>query len=873
MAPETTNASTSTPQQEQEIKPQNTELYRQIAREDAVKPVDEKKHKSLIMSIIVGMMRFTLYTDSLRRSNELLFRKLNTLWGIFMGVLYLSGILVVIFSVYNRLKLPLYLEDQLKARGIQFESANYDMDRIEVHQLKGPNGLYTVDTLIAYTTFTDLLQKRIRLVTLDGLTINLDEETEFRPLQDIPVFLSRLQHPARGNMDLAINAITVNNAKLNFQKEQMALPLSFSMEGIYNGSTQIIIPVMLDQPHLKFQGTLTVAGSNKKPEWILKISKGNITLPRRAPEDFVGEITVNLSDKKLEAIKAEFTLGTGTIKKKLSANLNQKDAQALAGSISWNRENTTEPSLSSDLSFQIDDLSFFDDESLQTKGNLTIDSKQFNLYNIAFQNLHMPLQAEISCKNWKSCTFDLLENATVSLSDFQFTYQRQKFRATTPFQFTLNAGQQLIVMDAEHSDLQMEFNLPIRSLVFAGKDQSTGDNLKINSEKIALNAIWADEPRVTLLAEDLSYQSTEIVFNKTTLNISDVLQPTARISMHAREMRVPEQALLAQPFDIVLNMIGNQVAAKLNFHNQPITADVEGRFSLAQRIFSGQINIPPFRLQELTVPLNELWPSVPQTVINPTGEIAVKGLLKWQKGHISGDPLYVGFQDVAFELGDTKIDGINTVLAIESLTPLTTKSNQHLFIQNIEALIPLQSLDTLFQLDNQGLKVNQLMAYSASIPLVLPPSIITPQVNGLVLYLRNNRPIDLQQLQQATHLSGVDVVTGSASISVPIEFKNNIINIPHLTLKVQDVQLNRQKDSYKNLFGSQTAFLVRNGQITLNQNKSVQIALNGNLLPSKQATEVQLDTFTLPDDFIKKTPAKKVPSDIQERLKALFSEQ
>ncbi len=870
MAPENLNTSTSTPQQSADIKPQNSELYRQISREDEVRPEEKKKQRPLVVTILAGLMRLTLYLDSLRRSNELLFRKLNIFWGILMSILYLSGILMICFSLYNRLQLPLYLEDQLKARGIQFESADYDMDRIEVHQLKGPNGQYTVDTLIAYTTFTDLLQKRIRSVILDGLTINLDEGSDFNPVQDIPEFLSRLQQPVRGNFNLKINAITINNAKLNLQAGTMSLPLSFSMESIYDDTTQIIIPVLLDQPALKFKGTLTMAGTKKKPVWSLKISKGNVTLPRRAPEDFTGEININLIDKKLDTIKAEFTLGTGTIKKQLQADLKQKDEQGFSGIISWERKNETEPTLSSDLTFSIDYLSL--NETLATKGILTIDSKQFNMYDVSFKNLHLPLDAEILCNAQQRCVLDLLKDAQISLSDFQFNYQHQNFKATQPLKFTLNAWQQLIIADAQHSDLVVEFNLPIQDLVFLGQNQETGDNLNLSSQKISLNTILADEPRIGFSANNLAYQSPEITFSQAVLNITDLLQSTAKITMQARDVHLIGQPVLSYPFDIGLNMVGNQVAAKLKFKNQPITANLEGRFSLDQQFFAGQVNIPPFDLQKISVPLHDLWPAVPETVDNPSGQLAIKGRFNWQKGLMTGNPLYVGFQNVSFDIGDVKIEGLNTVLTVDSLSPLTTASNQHLFIKNIEALIPIQGLDAQFQMDNQSLKVNQLLATSASVPLVLPPSIITPQSNGFVLTLKNNRPINLQQLQPSTFLTDVIIQGGTASVTVPVEFKNNLVHIPDVTLKIQDLQLKRKNGSYPNIFGTQTGFISRTGLVVLDQTGFVHGSLNGNLLPSKTEKEIQLDRVPLPDSFMKKLPSRQIPKDILERQKALFEE-
>lgn len=850
--------------------PQESELYRQISREDEVVPVVKKKGKSPLMELVVAFMRAVLYLDSLKRTNELFFRRLNVVWGIFMGVLYISGILMIVFSIYNRLQLPYYLESQLKEREIQFESAHYDMDRIEVHQLKGPQGLYTVDTLIVNTTFTDLLQKRIRSVVLDGLNIYLDAQPDFNPIQDIPNVLTKLQHPARGAVNLRVNALTVNNAKLNFKKEQMALPITFSMEGVYDDTTQIIIPVYMERRSLSLKGRLSISEESGTPEWILKITKGNVTLPRRAPEDFTGEVKVTLNENKLETVQADFQLGTGTIKKEIRADFRQEGDKGLSGTFSWARNNLTEPALSSDLTIAVPYLEFSAKEPLHTRGTLTLDAKQFNLYNISFKNMHLPLDAELACKSWKQCDLNLLDEAEVVLPDFQFEYQRQKFKTDSALRFVMQPQNKLITMDADRPDFYVGFNLLLQELLFPAQNVESGEKLNIKSEKVSLKATWADESRIALATENLSYDSPTASFNQATLNMADLLQPTAQIKMQTPEMRLPNQPVLSQPFDLNFNMLGNQVMAQLRFQNQPIMAGVEGTLSIPQRAFSGKVRVLPFDLKDLTVPLHELWPNVPENVRNPQGKVAVGGLLNWNSGHASGSPLYVGLKDISFDLDDTKIEGVNGVLAVESLLPLSTQPKQHLFIQNIQGLIPIQGVDAYFQLDAQSLKVSQLLAWTGPVPLMLPPSVITTKNSSAMLYLKNTQSVNLKDAQKVFNLQGMSVADGTASLSVPVEVKEDSFSIPNVTLKIQDTELKWREKGRPAFLGQATGYFVRNGQIILDQERMLQMSLNGRLTPSKKAKEVHLSKVPLPDNFVNETAPRSVPSDILKWQNALF---
>ena len=168
------------------------DLYEQIARSDSETIQIKKKNKSLLMQAIVLYMRFTLYIDSLKHSHEVAFRMLSRLWMGVMGILYLSGIIVLIISMYNKLQLPVYVEDQLRSRNIEFGQTEYDADKTIIRNLKNKEGLYTIDTVVIYSSFSDLLQHNIRLVTMDGLNINCDKKDDFNELEDIPKILAKI---------------------------------------------------------------------------------------------------------------------------------------------------------------------------------------------------------------------------------------------------------------------------------------------------------------------------------------------------------------------------------------------------------------------------------------------------------------------------------------------------------------------------------------------------------------------------------------------------------------------------------------------------------------------------------------------------------
>ena len=872
MAPSTPSAQT-----EPGVSPQpsqDSELYNQIAGQDLDPQVVKKANKSFLITLMAHIMRFTLWLDSVKRTHERFFRFLAGVWAFFMGILYLSGILILVFSIYNRLQLPIYLEDQMRARNVQFESAEYTMDRIIVRNLKDQNGTYTIDTMVIYSTFTDLLQKRIRLVTLDGLNIFVNTKSDFNPLQDVPQLLTQIQNPTRGRVDLTINSITVHNAKLTFKNQQMDIPISFSMEGMYGDKAQIVIPLSIQQPSLRAKAILTIAGSNQYPEWTLSVSEGMITLPRSSPENISGNFKVTLDNKNLDSVQADFKMGYGTIEKHITANLHTKGEDSLAGQIIWEKNNLTEQDLSSQLTFDISKLALPNKNAIHITGPLTISSKQFNMQNFGLIGMSAPLNVDIKCQDWAQCIFSLKEKAFVTVQDAWIQSQRQTLHTQESLQFTLLPQEEAFILREKNP--YISFTLPIQTLDVKGVVEGLDQKLSLRTSSAVLSGDVADTStdasRLALKANELFYQSPAMVIENATLNAENLLSHTSNLQMQSNSVQLANLPLFSHPFNLDLTMLGNKSTAKLTFHDTPITMQLDGQLSLSQKAFAGQVRINPFNLEELSIPLHDLWPSVPTSLRNITGQIAVIGQVTWLGAHNISGPLSVGFKDISFDLNDAKVSGLNTVLMLETLQPLVTKPNQHLYVRTINDLIPFQGLDTVFQLDGQNLRLNQLSTSVSGILLNLPASVIAVKNPNALLYLKNDQPIQAKDFPKSFHIEGIGVASGTANLSVPLAIQNGIVSIPNITLKMQNTLIqNKNGDEYEDIFNESDSYFIRSGQITLDRDNLLQLVFNGRLLPSKTPKDVQFNDVQVPDDLFKTLPDQELPKDINMRLNVLFS--
>ncbi len=851
---------------------QSSDLYNQIAGEDKDVLVEVKKKQSLVMELVVLFMRAALYMDALRRTYEPVFRVLSVLWTVFMSLLYFSGILIVIFAVYNRLQLPIYLEDQLREREVQYESAEFGMDRIIVNHLTAKDNSYSVNNIVIYSTFADLLQKRIRFVELDGLRVYLDTNSDVNIINELPKILSQIQNPTQNRLDMDINALTISNAKLIVRTPQKEIPITFSMEAIYGSKMQIVMPLTLEEPSLQVQATLTTDGSSENPEWILTIAKGSITLPRSSPENIKGVLRLNMEKQQIKQVQADFQMGYGTIEKNIVAKLNSVDENDFMAQILWQKNNLTEPDLSSQVAFDIEHLSFINATTFKTWGQFYV--KIPKLYGNTFDvtELSAPLKMDLVCENGFNCVGDVKQEANITIKDVGFVYENEWLVNTEIVQLKLMPQEKALIL--KEGNPWLSFSLPINNLIYEGKTLNTENKINVEVADLTISGDIFEgiekASRLSVLAKELKFNSPNLLFEKGEIKANNLLDQTASFTMFAQEVRLPDLPLLSHPFELSLTMLGQQSEAKMAFNGTPISLIIQGYFKPQQKTFEGQIKIPPFNLSELTVSPTQLWPDIPSSVRNLSGKMAVYGKINWSSAHNIQGPLYIGLKDVSFDTRGVTVSGVNSVLTVDSLLPFVIQKDQHLTIQSIDGVIPFQDIDMFVQFKNDTIRINNMSLVGGGIPLSVPATVIPTKGANLLVYMKNIDPMTPEQFERAVKLNGLKPTAGTANISIPLSIQENKLSIPNITLKMQNVLLKRDGEGYNDIFGKEDNYFIRNGQIILDNNRIMQLVLNGRLLPSRTTKDVQLNKVELPASIFRPLSKQPLPKDIQQRQNALF---
>ena len=434
-------------------------------------------------------------------------------------------------------------------------------------------------------------------------------------------------------------------------------------------------------------------------------------------------------------------------------------------------------------------------------------------------------------------------------------------------------GTQEQIVKIQDDDPYILFQLPLENFNFNGENLTERHPLTITSDTLFLTGAFSDGTSnilTNLEAQNLSYKTPALAFTDATLKIDDFAQESSHTQIHAKNMSLPNLPLLSNPFELTLNTIGAQTSAQLKFDNTPILMQLDGQLSIPQKNFWGQIQTNIFDLKDVTIPIQKLWPNLPANITNLSGLVRVFGQLAWRGPYNVTGPLNVALKDLSFDINNTAISGLNTVLTLNSVRPLSTNDVQHVFVQSIDAFIPFQNLDMTFQVDPQNVRLNRLSVSTANIPLSLPPSVIPVKNANMLTYLKNDLPINLTDLQQNITLDDLSMASGTANITMPIEFINGALSLSNITLKMQNAWLKREGDDYASFFGDATAYFIRTGQVIMDKNKIIQLALNGRLRPSNVAKDINKNDIQLPASFFQPIQPQTPPQDIQQRLDSIF---
>ena len=852
-------------------------LYAQITAEDVIQPMRPKKaHASLFVQGAVRLMQATFYLDSIKRTHESVFRALSAFWAMFMACIYLGGALTLLFGIYHVMQLPLFIEGELRQRGLEFEKvhlADYALSRIEISNLKDKSGQYEVGKLIINSTFADFLRKRIRSVTLEDLTVNVVSKDGHDLLSKLPSILQGLKNPTQESLGLTIDGIDVSNATVNFRQGQVTIPVSFGVNGVYTGKKEVVIPLTIRQQNLSLTGQL-ISSADNAANWTLNILQGSVTLPKHSPEDLKGTVRFKISKNAIENVDMDLHLTYGTLEKTLTGTLTRTSDTGMNASLILTENNLTEPDLSNQIRLTFGELMLGKD-GLESHRPIQVYVQNFTNSLMKLSELHTVVNGDMLCPNWYACTFNLKEQASVTIQESRFTYQGKNAYGTTENSFVLQPSENTLYLS--FYDPYLKFNWKTNNLNFVGHLDSEDDPISVQANSASLVGYFSDAQndasRLGISAQGVSLTTNKLQFVDGDISISDILSPTREVQMLAHQVKFAPLPLLTVPFDVKMAMVGPQATIRLQPNSTNLIVALDGKFSPFQSTFSGTIKIPAFDLEETKIPLSGISPMLTSNISNLTGRLAVTGRLVWKGQNSLEGPLTIAAKDVSFDWAGTSIQNLNTVLEVTSLIPFATEPNQRAFIGGINALVPFASTHVIFQFENQTFRLMSLMSSVGGVEVNAPASLVPLRNPNVLLFLKNTKPINLKEFYDAVDLPQVSVMQGSGSISIPLEIQESKIAIPSLTLKLENTTLKNEQNGWPSVFDGNSNYLIRSGQLIMNKNREMQVTLDGRLYPSRAKKAIELKKVIVPEDILSFSAMEQPPKSILNAQKLFFREE
>ena len=868
-----------------EQNPRKNDLLSQIAAEDIEneKKIKQKKqHAPVSFSKLftVALMRITLFIDTAQHKYSHVLNILRLAWSLIVGLIYFGGLCSLLVLGYAYQNYPSYIQNFFDTHHINLSNwqlDEYTLSRIVLTNLKDEKGAYSIDKMIIRSDFSDFLNKRIKSVSLDGVNITIQETTDKFEIGYLAELLVKLNQATQNGHQ--IGSVSVTNATAVIQGKKYNLPVQFSMTGFYEHSTSISIPLTIKQSYMNVSGMLSISGTGDNLEWTLDILSGNLSFPNEQPENISGQLKFQTTQHKLSSVNGVIELVYGKNKKNIKIDL-KDDKSLMKGTVKLsfvNQEvaNKTDET-KTDLTLGFDGLNIKNLSHVESNKAIRLNLQSLTMSDLTLSNASGVLNGKLICTDFV-CSYEAEKNIVINIQSLKTNYQGNTYvsKGRTAFTIIPNKRPNLILqgkigtIDLSVSDFSFNGyrNTPTSDFTLTAKGVSVSGKLgeKTKSAQMRVNVNGA------------AYESSDIKLNNATVSINDIWQDIPDFQLNAKEVFFKNSRLVKIPVTVSATRRNNLVKADISLLNNTVQSKFNGTTNLLNGTFQGTFAVKSFNLKPNMPALNTLSNLFPAELQNVTGNVALYGKINWKNEKQISGPFYLSLADVNFNFGNMQVQKLNTVLMVQTLTPFTTSANQELFVQAISnSLIPLQNIHAVLKFDNQMTRLNTLNVQSGGISLSAENMLLPYRSNSTIIYLKNPE-IDLDSFNSYWSVPNM-TLTGSASITLPIEIRQNMMSLNNSEIKLNNALLKYTGTNQKiknALFSDSPEYIVKSGNILLSQvsptNMDAYFNFDGRTLPNQVKT-VYKDTILIePKTFLKTVSSEEVPESIRQKQEQIFN--
>ncbi len=795
------------------------DLLSQISAADKVE-VAPKRQQSIFMMLLVRLMRLMLQFDEVRRKNPRFFKTVHWVWGILMATLYLGGITALSILIYSYMRFPEFIRDYFQRSQIAVQDLkidDYDFSKIEIHDLSDSSGTYTIKNVTIYSSFSDFLRRRVKSVVIDGVSVKIKETKDGLDFGNLPQVLTRLNQDG-GPGNVHINTLSVMNAQIEFEGQKLKLPITFSLTGAYDNGTKLTLPFSVKQEDIKLVGALSVSGTARDMEWTLDVTSGTLSLPDSYPENITGNLVFKTQQMRLTGVLGSMRLSYGKNVKEFQVELNKVENEFIgnvrADIVNQNMGENSNVKTTADLFFsglQIPSLS-----QVSTTKPIHLNIQSFARENIVLSDLTGEIKGNLSCDGF-ACSYHLSDAAHLSLRSFKYTGNNVTIESSKPVKFSIAATKaeepfisyknnriagtgafQSIVFDGFFNGRENPFTLMMAHAEFSGQYDG-----------------WKHEKKLSLRIFGTTYDMPDQKVIEGAFNTPDIFAEKPVVRVGAQRVILKKNPLIMAPFKFSSEQVGSDTKGLMEFEDGKIKVALNGKMWLRTGEFVGEIFVHPFNLADVSQPLSDMSGFFPDSIQNVAGTMGVFGNLNWKNTKQISGPLFVVFKDVSFDTTNLKVNGVNTVLLLQSLSPFVTAAPQNVFVSEIMGPFRFQNVAAQVKLESQLMRITSLQGQIGALELRMDPIILPYKTENITMYLRNNA-FDFDAINAAMKDDTLKLA-GHGAITVPVRFDKGFFSVRNGEFKISngDVIYNGDnKTVKKNIFQDVSKIYVQSGNGT-----------------------------------------------------------
>ena len=853
------------------------DLYSQIAGAAEQQQVAEQKKQlqSPILTVMTYVMRARLWIDGIRRGNTAVFTAGAWLWAAVMAVLYVCGLIVVCLIGYGYFSFPRVVQAYCARNNMTYGSlsTNKTFSKIELLNVRSKDGSYQMGQVVINSNFGNFLQGRVQSVVIQDLKMKVADTDKGLSFGSLPRELWKINDGKQ--TQVKIDRLSVSGAEMQIAGQDYVIPITFSVEGVYENKASISIPFNVQKEgFIHAEGILTLEGDGPNVVGKLNIRSGALTLPQQPPEKLSGLLDVVLDPQGLQSVKGDVDLSYIS-RKKIQLDL-KRDTAGMQGIVGLTIENPNAPNpkegTNFNAQFQVSGLQMKQGGLIETDKPMQVTaSGSWGGGDYNFSKLFVQLLGRLKCTLPQMCAYQVTTLSRVSADGLNLPVQNDILTAKK--QLTLMVQPSADTLQIDFIQNKLAFNLESSRVNFKGMQKIAKNPITLYAGSLTLRGHWLlgfqSKAKVSLSARDWNYKTTQREIKRADLRISDMMSDKPEVFFRSPEMTVGDLPVLKIPAAVELTLKGNQADIRVGLLDKAVDMRLSGELFLKSETFAGNIVMPPVDLAKLGMPLSRISNIFPEGIQSLSGTAAAYGQLVFKNAHQITGPLFLVLKDVGFNIDSLRVHRMNTVMNVYQVMPFITANNQHAFIERIDTWLPFHNTDILFKMDNKMARILDLYTNVGGVPLRADAAVVpTTEIKSTVYLKGIDNKLGSLSLLRIPHVKLGK--SWSGSVLIPVEVSAAGISVKNMEAKVSSGNITYAKGK-----APAQELSVRGGTVSISQSDAgiaAKVDLDTREMPGMAKRVVKETQAISLADVVLPVPPESVPEDITARQNAVLDE-